>query len=328
MPSSQPMLRVAIAIAAAAALPSAAHAADAAAGKKPGETFQDCADCQTMVVIPAGSFKMGSTPEERAREGVPATFGDHEGPVRDITIAKPFAMATTETTRAQFARFVKATNRPIPTECATYNPDQDNWAGIEGNVANWQKPGFEQDDTHPVACVSYQDGVDYAAWLTRSTGQTYRLASEAEWEYVARAGTSTARYWGDGVNQICGKAHIMTTATFAAIGSAESWMDELVCADDRSWTVPVASFDANPWGVYDMLGNLWEWVADCAAPDHATLPADGSAQTTGGDCTKRITKGGAFHSRTWLARPATRGGGQSGVNRPVASGIRVVRDIR
>ncbi len=305
----------------------AAPAPDAATGKKPGETFKDCAECQTMVVVPAGRFKMGSTPEERRREGVPATFGDHEGPIRDITIARPFAIATTETTRGDFAKFVTATHRPIPTECATYNPANDSWAGIPGNDANWQKPGFAQDDTHPVVCVSYNDSVDYAAWLSKTTGHTYRLASEAEWEYVARAGTTTTRPWGDDIMKICTKAHIMTAATMTAIKNSPGWNDELMCAGDQAWTVPVASFDANPWGVYDMLGNGWEWVADCAAPDHAKLPADGSPQTAanGGDCTKRLTKGGAFHSRVWLARPATRGGGQAADNRPVASTIRIVR---
>lgn len=310
-----------------AATPAAAQ--DAAAGKKAGETFKDCADCQTMVVVPAGTFKMGSTEEERVREGVPAVFGDHEGPVRDITIARPFAIATTETTRGQFALFVTATSRPIPTECATYNPTDDSWAGIPGNVANWQKPGFAQTDAHPAVCVSLDDATDYAAWLSKTTGHRYRVPTEAEWEYVARAGTATTRPWGNAVQPICTKAQIMTTATFAAIKNAQSWQDELLCSGNASWTVPVASFDPNPWGVYDMLGNAWEWVADCAAPDHAKLPSDGSAQTAanGGDCKHRLTKGGAFHSRVWLARPATRGGGQDGSHRPVASSIRIVRDL-
>jgi len=121
----------------------------------------------------------------------------------------------------------------------------------------------------------------------------------------------------------------MTSGTYAAINKSEGWTGELLCADDSTYTVKVGSFDANAWGLYDMLGNEWEWVADCAAPDHSKLPADGSAQsgTNGGDCARRLTKGGAFHSRTWLARPATRGEGQSGVNRPLASGIRIARDL-
>lgn len=306
-----------------------ALAADPAAGKKAGETFQDCAECQTMVVIPAGSFTMGSSPEERVREGVPDTFGSHEGPQVKITFAKPFAFATTETTRGQWARFVKATNRTIPTQCFTYNPADDTWAGIPGKVANWQDTGFEQTDDHPAACISWQDATDYAAWLTKATGHKYRLASEAEWEYAARAGTTTARPWGNSVAPICNKARIMTSGTFEAINKGESWLGELICSENESYTKPVASYDANPWGIYDTLGNLWEWVADCAAPDHSKLPLDGTAQTAGngGECDHRLTKGGAFHSRVWLARPATRGEGQAGDHRPVASGIRVVREL-
>lgn len=325
--SSRLLPLIAALVASTAIVPGTASAADAAQGLKPGQTFKDCDECQTMVVLPAGSFKMGSTLEERTREGVPATFADHEGPVRDITFARPFAIATTETTRGHFAQFVKETNRPIPTECAVYNPENDSWAGIEGSNFSWQNTGFAQTDDHPAACVSLVDGQDYAAWLSKKTGQSYRVPSEAEWEYAARAGTTTMRPWGDEVRSVCGRARIMNSATFAAIGAPESWMDELICASDQSWTAPVASYEPNAWGVYDMIGNLWEWVEDCAAPDHATLPADGSVQK-GGDCNRRMTKGGAFHSRIWLARPATRGGGQPGTGRPVASGIRIVRDIQ
>lgn len=310
-----------------AALPASAMAADAAAGKKPGETFQDCPECQTMVVIPAGKFLIGSPEEERVREAVPGTFGDHEKPQREITFAKPFAIATTETTRKNYAVFVKETNRPVPTECFDYNKEEDSWGGTKGKIVNWQNPGFEQTDDHPVVCQSWQDATDYAAWMSKKTGQKYRLASESEWEYAARGGTTTARPWGDSVTPICTKAAIMTSGTYAAIGNGDSWTDELICSSTKAWTIPVATFDPNPWGVYDMLGNVWEWVADCAAADHSTLPQDGKPQTTGGNCEERLSKGGAYHSRTWLARPATRGGGQSGVNRPVAAGIRIVREL-
>lgn len=303
-----------------------ALAADAATGVKPGASFKDCSECQDMVVIPAGTFMMGSTEEERTREGVPEAFGKHEVTRVKITFAKPFAIAATETTRGQWARFAKETNRPLPTECAVYNPEYDNWNGIEGKTFNWQNPGFAQTDDHPAVCISAKDAKEYAAWMSKLTGKKYRLASEAEWEYVARSGATTTRPWGDSVTPICQKAAIMTSGTFEAIAKGESWADELVCASDKSWTVPVKSFDPNPWGVYDMLGSVWEWVGDCVSPDHAGLPADGSARKEG-DCTRSITKGGAFHSRTWLARPATRGEGQNSVNHPVASGIRIVREI-
>jgi formylglycine-generating enzyme required for sulfatase activity len=118
----------------------------------------------------------------------------------------------------------------------------------------------------------------------------------------------------------------MTSETFEDIGKGESWLGELICSGTQKWTVPVASFDPNPFGLYDMLGNVWEWVGDCSTQDHTDYPTDGTGQTKG-DCTKRITKGGAFHSRVWLARPATRGSGQPGENRPVASGIRIVREL-
>lgn len=306
------------------ALETTAQAADAAAGITPGKSFRDCADCPEMVVIPAGAANIGSTAEERLREGVPPAFGEREVPVVRVTIARPFAMAKTETTRGQFARFVGDTKRPTPPTCATHNKKTDTWAPVAG--VSWDKPGFTQTDDHPAVCISWHDANDFAGWLAKMTGQRYRLASEAEWEYAARGGTGTARYWGDASQPVCEKASVMTSATFAAIGTPESWMDKLVCASDRSWTVPVGSFEANPFGLQDMLGSVWEWVADCATPDHHGMPTDGSPQMKG-DCQRRVTKGGAFHSVPWLARPATRGSGQDPHNRPVASGIRVVREL-
>lgn len=306
-----------------------ASSADAALGKKPGETFKDCEDCQVMVVVPAGSFLMGSTPGEREHEGVPPNFGEHEQPQVEITISRPFAIAQTETTVEQWSRFVSATHRPIPESCADYDPEHDSWAGTPGKKVNWQSPGFAQTANHPVACISFQDAVDYAAWLAKTTGHKYRLPSEAEWEYVARAGTGTVRPWGNSAASICSRARIMTSGTYAAINHSKGWTRELLCADDSRYTVPVASYQENPWHVYDMLGNVWEWVIDCAAPDHWRLPRDGSAQTAsnGGNCERRIGKGGAFHSRVWLARPATRGEGLSGTARALGSGIRVVREL-
>jgi sulfatase modifying factor 1 len=297
-----------------------------AAEPGPGDTFTDCADCVPMVVVPAGSFLMGSSEAERTREGVATAFGDHEKPQLTITFARPFAIAATETTVAQFATFVRETARPIPDQCYDYNPEDDSWAGTPGKKVSWKEPGFAQGDDSPAVCVSQQDGVAFAAWLSKKTGHHYRLPSEAEWEYAARAGTTTTRPWGEGTSTICQKAAIMTSATYEAIHHSEGWADELICAGPNAWTVPARSFDANPWGVYDMLGNVWEWVADCATDDHAGLPLDGKARTSG-DCTKAITKGGAFHSRVWLARPATRGNGIDGTSHVIASGFRVVRDL-
>jgi formylglycine-generating enzyme len=298
-------------------------AADPAKGVPPGKTFKDCADvCPEMVVIPAGSGIMGSTHEEQTLQGVAPSFAEREGPQVTVTIAKPYAMSKTEITRGQYARFVADTKRDVPKQCAVYNKENDTWTGEFGNT--WDNPGFAQTDDHPAVCISWTDATDYAAWMAKKTGKTYRLASEAEWEYAARGGAKTAYFWGDSVQPICEKANVMTSATIQAIGTPESWLDKLVCASDRSWSVPVGTFEPNAFGVHDMIGSVWEWISDCSSPTHEGAPLDGSPQTKG-DCTKKMVKGGAFHSVPWLARPATRGTGQSGVNHPVAAGIRLVR---
>lgn len=298
-------------------------AQDPAAGKKPGETFKDCADCQTLVVVPAGRFKMGSTPEERAREGVPAVFGDHEGPVRDIAIAKPFAIATTETTRGQFAQFARETSRPLPTECATYNPKEDSWAGVPGNVANWQKPGFAQDDTHPVVCVSFVDATDYAAWLSKKTGHRYRLPSEAEWEYAARAGTSGALPW---TGSICAFANVGDATRAARDNRGVIDPARFVACDDRAAaTAPVASYRANPWGLYDMIGNVWEWTLDCDDPaDPGIAPT--AAPRTSGPCTSHLDRGASWTNSPKYLRTAARHPDLVGARTSVL-GIRLVEDL-
>jgi formylglycine-generating enzyme required for sulfatase activity len=297
----------------------------ALAADGPAKPFRDCPDCPEMVAIPAGGFKMGSTPEERAREGVPPAFGEREGPVVQVTFAKPFALAKTETTKGQFAQFVKETNRPDPPNCITYNQKTDSWGDARPDIS-WKNAGFPQTDDHPAVCISWTDANDYAAWLAKKTGKPYRLASESEWEYAVRGGTTTERYWGDAIQPVCEKADIMSSGTFEAIGRAESWKDKLVCASENAWTIPVASFDPNPFGLYDMYGSVWEWVADCATPDHSTVPSDGKPVVKAG-CDSRIVKGGAFHSVPWLIRPATRGAGIAPDNHPIASGFRVARDL-
>jgi formylglycine-generating enzyme required for sulfatase activity len=309
---------------AAAANAAAAKATAAkAAAPKPGEVLRDCADCPEMVVIAAGSFQMGSTAEERKREGVPEIFGNREQPQHAVTIGKAFALGRTEVTVAQYARFSDDTKRPIDNKCAVFDRAKDNWALQTGS---WREPGFKQADNEPVVCMSYNDARDYAAWLAKKTGKHYRLASEAEWEYAARGGTSTARYWGDSPRTLCENANVMSSATLADIGWPESWQDKLICAGRKAWTMPVGSFEANPFGLNDMYGGVWEWVADCAHGDYVGAPTDGSAWSSP-NCEKFLVRGGAFHSEFWLARSATRGAGLLPNSHPVASGIRIARDI-
>ena len=277
-----------------------------------------------MVVIPAGSATLGSTAEERRRAGIVPLFGDREGPTYTVTFARPYAMGRTEVTRAQYRAFVEAKNRPDPTACGVHEPKGDTWGPQPGY--NWRKPGFEQDDTHPAVCIGYGDAAAYAAWLAKKTGKPYRLPSDAEWEYAARGGTTTPWYFGDTPEIGCTAAQIMTSGTVGTLGWPNSIANRFVCATGRSFTVPVASFAPNPFGLYDMIGNAFEWAADCNAPDNSSAHADGTARTTG-DCSRHYLKGGAFQTPYWLTRHAVRGAPLPVEIRMFAMGFRVARSI-
>jgi formylglycine-generating enzyme len=275
--------------------------AGAAVAANRADSFRDCAECPPMVAIPAGAFDMGSSPDERRREGVPAI------------------------TRSQYARFAAATGRAVAADCQTYNAKADSWVGNPA-PASWQQPGFAQGDDHPVVCMTWNDARDYATWLASTTGKHYRLATEAEWEYAARGGSGTARYWGDDLQGICSKVHMMSSATVEAIGMPPSWTGLLVCTGRQAWTVPTGSFPPNPFGLHDMLGSVWEWTADCAHPNYNGAPADGSAWIESG-CDHHQLRGGALHSQYWLVRSAIRGSAMESTYRPLSAGIRVARDL-
>lgn len=159
----------------------------------PGTVFRDCADCPEMVVIPPGSFVMGSPEGETGRD-------EDEGPQRTVTISYSFAAGRHEVTRGQYAQFLRESGHTPAAGNCWY------WDGDEGGAKNddaskvWHSPGFAQGDDHPVVCVSWDDAKVYAAWLARKAGRTYRLLTEAEWEYAARSGSSTTRPWGGDPN--------------------------------------------------------------------------------------------------------------------------------
>ena len=300
-----------------------ARAADVPA---PVQTIRDCVDCPEMIVIRPGTFLMGSTVEERTREGVIPKFFDREGPVHRVTLTRAFAMSRNKVTRGQYAQFVQDTNRPDPVHgCGPFDPATDSWP--ERLPYSWRNPKFAQTDDHPAACLSYVDARDFAAWLAKKTGQPYRLATEAEWEYAARAGTTTARWWGDDAGRLCTMANTISAGTVAALGNPKSWQDQLVCSSARSYTVPVGSFPPNPFGLNDMIGNVYEYIADCYHPDYVGAPTDGSAWLEPGGCKEHMLRGGAYYSTTWLARSAHRGGPVKADLHPSAGGARVTRDL-
>jgi formylglycine-generating enzyme required for sulfatase activity len=281
----------------------------------PGETFRDCPDCPEMVVIPAGSFVMGVAPGEEEREGLPDLFKGHSVPQHGVNV-RSFMLGKYEVTVGEFARFVNETGHRTDGGChvwngATWDIDQSR---------NWRNPGFGQGDRHPVACVSWDDAKAYTVWLSRKTGKGYRLATEAEWEYAARSGTSTARYWGNDANQGCGYANI---ADQTARSQVQGMTWGTTCGDGHAYTAPVGSFRMNGFGLHDMIGNVWEWTEDCWNENYAGAPTDGSSWQTG-DCRLRVLRGGSWYINPCFARSANRFRNATG-NRNGSLGFRVAR---
>ena len=255
------------------------------------KTFKDCADCPEMVVVPAGSFTMGAPDDEPDRQR-------WDGPLTKVTIAKPFALGKFEVTRGQFAKFVKATKRPIGSNCR-------NFTGKWGPVAdsNWRKVNFEQTDKHPVVCVDWYEALAYIEWLNTKGGHSYYMSSEAEFEYANRAGSTTTFPWGIDRAEICKHANVADKRVKDHYPQVEAHD----CDDGFEFTAPVGSFPANGFGLYDTFGNVWEWVFDCWAFDHTLSDGAAAPVTTGENCHKRIIKGTGYESVARYARSAARG---------------------
>jgi formylglycine-generating enzyme required for sulfatase activity len=245
--------------------PSTAQAAKPAKKTyKPGERFRDCEDdthCPWLRVIPAGRFLMGSPADE------PERFDD-EGPQHRVTIRQPFAVMETEVTVGMFRLFAKTNGNTSQAGC------------------DWKKPfgTYQQTAQDPVVCVSWHDAQAFAKWLSGQTGEKYRLLSEAEWEYVARAKTDTAYWFGDQASEICRYANVADC--------------------DIDHTTPVGRYPKNPWGLFDVVGNAWEWVQDCKADYRAGDTNEAPVES--GNCSGRVLRGGAWSSFPRYARSAFR----------------------
>lgn len=223
----------------------------------PGTVFRDGEDCPEMVVIPAGEFLMGSPKGEQGRYG-------NEGPQHKVTIGRPIAVGKYAVTFDEWDACVAA-------QGCSHSPDDLGWGR----------------GRRPVINVSWQDAQEYVSWLSTRTGKSYRLLSEAEWEYAARAGTTTRYPWGDAPGK--------NLANF--VGSGSRWTGKQ--------TAPVGSFPANGFGLYDMIGNVWAWVQDCWNESYDGAPPDGLAWE-GGDCGRRVLRGGSWSTLPVLARAACR----------------------
>ncbi|MBM3555564.1 MAG: formylglycine-generating enzyme family protein [Alphaproteobacteria bacterium] len=283
------------------------------------QPFRDCTDCPEMVVIPAGDFVMGVAPDEEEREGLLAQLRGRSAPRHGVSVAS-FALGRYEVTVGEFSVFVNETNHRSEGGCWV-------WTGAKWDLnasKSWRDPGFRQDYRHPVTCVNWADASAYAAWLFQKTGKRYRLTTEAEWEYAARAGTATARPWGEDGNQGCGHANTADQAARNQVPGGTRWATAN-CDDGHAYTAPVGSFQANAFGLHDMLGNVWEWTADCWNENYAGAPTDGSAWGTG-DCTQIVIRGGSWSYGPRSARSAYRFG-YAGVVRGDNLGFRVARPL-
>ena len=282
----------------------------------PGATFRDCAQCPEMVVVPSGSYEMGSPAFEKGRY-------DSEGPVHRVTIAEPFAVGVYEMTRGEFERFAQETGYLSGggDGCWFWRAESDGKFEKDSD-RNWRAPGYAQTDQHPVVCVSWRDAQVYVKWLSRKTGESYRLLSEAEWEYVARGGTQTAWYWGADKTAQCRHANGFDRS--AEQRYPNKWKTAK-CDDGAVHTSEVGKYKANGFGLHDVSGNVREWVEDCWNENYAGAPTDGSAWTSG-NCKKRVLHGGSWSLNPRLLRSAYRDGDFTGI-RINDYGFRVARTL-
>lgn len=246
---------------------------------KPRDTFKECSNCPEMVVLPTGTFIMGSDRSERGR-------GGDEGPQHMVAIAQQFAVGKFAVTFNEWDTCV------LDGGCNDYVPPDRDWGRGQ----------------RPVINVSWDDAQAYVAWISRLTGKTYRLLTEAEFEYAARAKTMSAYFWGD------------------EIGKNNANCDACDTQWDNKQTAPVGSFAPNKFGLYDMSGNVWQWVEDCYHDHYDGAPADGSAWIVGGKCRFRLIRGGSYFVHPDWIRSAQRFVYLTDV-RPRDVGFRVARNV-
>lgn len=275
-----------------------------------------------FVLIPAGEFMMGS---DASAETFAKTYPQYErkrflelgdeAPVHKVRITRAFYLGQHEVTVGQFRRFLQVSGYQPESEADGsggygYNPAYDPALSVRGDAFegrnpkySWRNPGFSQDDDHPVVNVTWNDALAMCKWLSQAEGKTYRLPTEAEWEYAARAGTSTQYYTGDDPQSLLGAANIFDADAAKNWGRWSSYA--LAGHDDFAFTSPVGSFAPNAFGLYDMHGNAWEWTADWH-DDHyyANSPLNDPQGPATGNV--RVRRGGSWHTWSFYARSSYR----------------------
>ncbi len=245
----------------------------------------------------------------------------YEGPVRSIAIRRAFAVGKFEVTNAQYAAFAQATGHEGGKGCNVWVQDEHT---IKRNEAfNWRDPGYGRPPKpqEPVACVDWNDVKAYVGWLRQRTGKPYRLLTEAEWEYVARAGGSGSFAWGEDPEQACRTANVYDAT---AADPRTPW-PATKCSDGFADVAPVGSLAPNAFGLYDIIGNVWEWVEDCYQMPYPARPVDGSAQI-GKGCDRHGVRGGSWRTDIKRQRPSFRGRDEPELRSNIF-GVRVARDL-
>ena len=306
------------------AQPPAAPAGKSALAAAPGAAasgFRDCAACPEVVTVPAGTFQLGTSADEAELDR-----DRGESPPLAVSMTKAYAIGKYEVTVAEFRAFADAVQYPARGDCRVASGGA--WVRLADR--SWRNPGFgaPQANNEPVVCVSWDDAKAYVDWLSKTTGKVYRLPSETEWEYAARGGTTRARYFGsddsneDSVLSLAcdyGNVYDASSVTELAFPFANAR-----CSDAHTFTAPVGSFKPNAFDLFDMLGNVREWLQDCYTASYRGRPADGRAWVWAGGCELRGVRGGSWATRPAETRAAARGAELQGM-RQADLGFRVVR---
>jgi formylglycine-generating enzyme required for sulfatase activity len=287
-----------------------------------GSELADCATCPAMIQLTAGAFLMGTAEADRLidpRTGKPAK---NDGPQHEVAITYAFAMGKFEVTTAEYAAFVSATGYQPKGPCMEFSPPESFSINTE---TRWNNTGFPQTDSSPVGCVSFFDARAYTDWLSRTTGHNYRLPSEAEWEYAARAGSATPFFWGTDTAKTCTYANVRSPGAFT-ISKRQAAADTqgFPCDDGHTQSAPVGSFAPNAFGLYDMQGNAWEWVADCNHKNYTGAPTDGSPWMDTKGCQFGVIRSGSYLNLVERSSTTVRAG-RPREGRATNMGFRVVR---
>jgi formylglycine-generating enzyme required for sulfatase activity len=267
-----------------------------------------------MVTIPSGEFLMGSNASKK------------EQPIHKVSV-KSFKMSKYEVTIKQFKQFAAATGYITNDTCWKYVTEGGGKFKVGYDIApgNWLTPEYAPSDYHPVICVSWDDANAYLSWLSKQTGKKYRLPTEAEWEYAARAGSAGKYFFGDEDKDLCQYANTFDTSGMRAfIRDKHYQQKEMACDDGAEYTSVVGMYKPNAFGLYDMIGNVSEWVEDCDHPNYEGAPIDGSAWITE-KCFMRSRKGSSYGPGN--SHISMRGHGGQGNRSSLGEGFRIVEDI-